>query len=146
MYGIGSGRIGRCIAALGLAAMLGGCAVSDRAEELYLRQNRAVNALAVAITQNEIQNPPLAEALYAAEAELDQACGPLRHAGYLRFHAEEISSELEWEILNSLDDCTLKTQELEKLLWRLNPDIAIYFLPAPVADSKHFPSLSFSPR
>lgn len=146
MYGIGTGRIGRRVAALGLVATLGSCAVSDRAEMLYLRQNRAVTALAEAIAQNEIRNPPLAEALYAAEAELDQACGPLRHAGYLRFQAEEISTELEWEIINSLDDCTLKTEEMEKLLWRVNPDIATYFLPKPAAATKHTPRLSLSPR
>ena len=145
MYGIGTGRISRRAAALGLVAALGACALSERAETLYLRQHRAANALAETISVNETRDPPLAEALYAAEAELDQACGPLRHAGYLRFQAEEISSELEWEIINSLDGCTLKTEQMETLLWRVNPEIAAYFLPIPTMATEQSPRLSLTP-
>lgn len=146
MYGIGTGRIGRHVATLGVVAVLGGCALNQRAEVLYLRQHRAATALAETIAQNEPQNPALVEALYVAEAEFDQACGPLRHAAYLRFQAEEISTELEWEIIKSLDGCTLKTEEMEVMLWRVNPEIAAFFLPMPAATAEHSPRLSFSPR
>lgn len=142
MYGIGVGRAGRRVAALGLVAALGGCALGERAETLYLRQHRAASALAETISINETQNPLLAESLYAAEADFDQACEPLRRAGYLRLQAEEISSELEWDIINSLDGCTLKTEEMEGLLWRVNPGIAAYFLPTPVVASEQSPRLS----
>ncbi len=144
MYGTGTGGIGRRVAALGLVAALGGCALGERAETLYLRQHRAATALAETIAVNETQNPPLAESLYLAEAEFDHACGPLRHAGYLRLQAEEISTELEWDIVNSLDGCALKTDEMEDLLWRVNPEIAAYFLPTPVVASGHSPRLSQS--
>lgn len=145
MYGIGTGRIGRHIAALGVVAVLGGCALNQRAEVLYLRQHKAATALAETIAHNETENPVLAETLYAAESEFDQACGALRHAAYLRFQSEKISTELEWEIVNSMDGCALKTEEMEGLLWRVNPEIAAFFLPTPVAAGENSPRLSFSP-
>lgn len=145
MFGIETGRVGHRVAVLGLLAVLGGCALSEQAETLYLRQHRAASALADTIAVTETQNPPLADALYAAEAELDLACGPLRRAGYLRLQAEEISTELEWEIVNSLDRCTMKTEEMESLLWRVNPDIAAYFLPARAAANELSPRPSLSP-
>jgi len=144
MYGTGTGGIGRRVAALGLVAALGGCALGERAETLYLRQHRAATALAETIAVNETENPPLAESLYTAEAEFDQACEALRRAGYLRLQAEEISSELEWDIVKSLDGCALKTEEMEGLLWRVNPDIAAYFLPTPAVASEQSPRLSLS--
>jgi hypothetical protein len=144
MYGVVSGRIGRRVAALGLVAALVSCSLSDRAETLYLRQHRTATALAEIIVANEIRNPTLVETLYASEAELDLACGPLRRAGYLRLQAEEISSELEWEIVNSLEGCTLKTEEMEALLWRIDPIIAAYFLPTPVVAGDLSPRLSLS--
>ncbi|MHA1599266.1 MAG: hypothetical protein ACTSW2_00455 [Alphaproteobacteria bacterium] len=146
MYGIGTGRIGWRIATLGLVAALGGCALSERAETLYLRQHKAATALAETIAQNETRNPLLVETLYVAEAELDQACAPLRHAGYLRFQAETIEPELEWEIISSLEGCALKTEEMEGLVWRINPSIAAYFLPIPAAPTEHSPLLSLSAR
>jgi hypothetical protein len=145
MYGISTGRISLRAAALGLVAVLGGCALSERAETLYLRQHKVATALAEMIVANEIRNPDLAEALYAAEAEFDQACGPLRRAGYLRLQAEEISTQLEWEIVNSMGRCARKTEEMEDLLWRINPEIAAFFLPIPTLLTKQSPRLSLTP-
>jgi len=144
MDGLVTGRIGRRVAALGLVAALVGCTLSERAETLYLRQHKAASALAEIIVANETRNPFLAETLYAAEAELDLACGPLRRAGYLRLQAEEISPELEWEIVNSLDGCAVKTAEMESLLWRTDPVIAAYFLPTPAVAGQLSPRLSLS--
>jgi hypothetical protein len=150
MYGIRF-RTGRLnvvrAAALGLVAVLGGCAaLGERAETLYLRQHKVATALAETIAAIETRNPSLADTLYTAESELDLACGPLRRAGYLRLQAEPISSELEWKIVNTLDRCTRKTKQLEDLLWRINPEIAAYFLPNPATVSGHLPRLSFAPR
>ncbi len=142
MYSIGSEWISRRAAALGLVAALGACTINGQAETLYLRQHKVATALAETIGAYESQNPPLAEALYAAEAELDQACGPLRHAAYLRFLGEEVTSKLEWEIVNSLDGCTLKTEQVEALLWRVSPEIAAYFLPIPTSASEQSPQQS----
>lgn len=143
MYGSGTGWICRRAAALGLVAGLGACTLNDRAETLFLRQHRAASALAETIGANETQNPPLAEALYAAEAEFDLACGPLRHAAYLRFQGEEVTSKLEWEIVNSLDRCTLKTEQVEALIRRVSPEIAAYFLAIPTTAPEQSPRLSF---
>ncbi len=145
MNGIGIGRNYLRAAALGLVAVLSGCAIGERAETLYLRQHKVATALAETIAANEIRNPALAETLYAAEAELDEACGPLRRAGYLRLQAEEISTQLEWEIVNSMGRCERKTKEMEDLLWRINPEIAAYFLPVPSVITKQSPLLSFTP-
>jgi len=146
MYGINTGRIGARVAALGLVAVLGGCAAfGEQAETLYLRQHKAATALAETIAANETRNPPLAETLYAAEAELDLACRPLRRAGYLRLQAEEISSELEWKIVNSLDRCRSKTKQIEDLLWQINPEIAAFFLPVPTVATIQSSRLSLTP-
>ena len=142
MYAIGTDWISRRAAALGLVAALGACSLNEQVETLYLRQHKVATALAETIGANEIQNPPLADALYAAEAELDQACWPLRHAAYLRFQGEEITSKLEWEIVNSLDRCTLKTEQVEALLWQVSPEIAAYFLPIPTTASEQSSQLS----
>lgn len=144
MYSIGTDWISRRAAALGLVAALGACTLNEQAETLYLRQHKVATALAEAIGAYETQNPPLADALYAAEAELDQACGPLRHAAYLRFLGEEVTSKLEWKIAISLDRCTLKTEQVEALLWRVSPEIAAYFLPMPIAAPEQSPQLSFT--
>ena len=146
MYQLGTGRIGGRCAALGLVAMLSACALSERAETLYLRQHRVAATLAETIASNEERDPPLADTLYAAEADLNAACEPLRHAGYLHLQAKEIDDELEWAIVNSLEACAARTDATEALLWRLSPDIAAFFLPPPSSASKQPPRLTQSSR
>jgi hypothetical protein len=146
MHGLGKGRIGGGCVALGLIATLGACALSDRAENLYHRQHRVAAALAETIVANEERDPQLADSLYGAETDLNEACAPLRRAGYLRFQDEEIDSELEWAIVNSLDGCTAKTDQTETLLWRISPEITAFFLPSPSTASPQTSRLTQSSR
>ncbi len=124
----GPGLFGRCCAALGLLALLGACATSERAGAIYLQQHRATTALTETIVAAEAEDPELAERLYATESELDDACAPLRQAGYRKLYGGEVDGELEWAILDSLDGCAAKAQEVEILLWRIDPETAKYFL------------------
>ncbi len=124
----GSGLFGRCFTAFGLIALLGACATSERAEALYLQQHRATTALTETIVAAEAEDPELAEHLYGSESELDDACAPLREAGYRKLYGGEVDGGLEWAILDSLDGCADKTQEVEILLWRIDPETAKYFL------------------
>ncbi len=123
-----SALVGRCAAALGLLALLAACDMSERAEALYLQQHRATTALTETIVVAETEDPSLAERLYVSESELDEACAPLREAGYRKLYGEEVDSALEWAIVESLDACAAKAQEVELLLWRVDPETANYFL------------------
>ncbi len=124
----GPGWFGRCFTAFGLIALLGACATSARAEALYLQQHRATTALTETIVAAEAEDSELAERLYGTESELDDACAPLRQAGYRKLYGGEFDGQLEWAILDSLDGCAAKTQEVEILLWRVDPETAKYFL------------------
>ncbi len=124
----GLGLFGRCFTAFGLIALLGACAISERAEAIYLRQHRATTALNETIIAAEAENPELAERLYGTESEFDNACTALRRAGYRKMYGGEFDGGLEWAILDSLDGCAAKTQEVEALLWRVDPETAKYFL------------------
>ncbi len=115
----GSGWFGRCFTAFGLIALLGACATGERAEAIYLQQHRATTALAETIVAAEAKDP-----------ELDDACAPLRQAGYRKLYGGEVDGDLQWLILDSLDGCAAKTQEVEVLLWRVDPETAKYFLGA----------------
>ncbi len=124
----GPGSFGRCFIAFGLIALLGACAASERAEAIYLQQHLATTALTETIVAAEAEDPELAERLYGTESELDDANAPLRQAGYRKLYGGEVEGELEWAILDSLDGCAAKTQEVEILLWRVDPETAKYFL------------------
>ena len=119
---------GRCFAAFDLLPLLGACATSERAEAIYLQQHRATTALTETIVAAEAADPELAERLYGTESELDDACAPLRQAGDRKLHGGEVDGELAWAILDSLDGCAAKTQEVEIRLWRVDPETAKYFL------------------
>ncbi len=128
MQGNFPGLMGRCCAAIGLLALLGACAPSERAAAVYLQQHRATTALTESIVAAEAEDPALAERLYVTESELDDACAPLREAGYRELYGDEVDSVLEWAIAASLEGCAAKTQEVEILLWRVDPETARYFL------------------
>ncbi len=146
MHRLGIVRISGRGAALALVVALGACALGERAETLYLRQHRAAATLAETIALKEERDPPLADALYTAEADLNEACEPLRRAGYLRLQAEEVDDELGWAIVNSLETCAAKTEATETLLWRLSPEIAAFYLPPRTAAAKQAPRLSQTSR
>jgi hypothetical protein len=116
---------------LGLVTGLGGCTLSERAETVYLQQHRASTALTETIVFVEEADPKLADSLYETESALDDACAPLREASYRKLGGETIDSDLEWAIVDSLDGCAAETQEVERLLWRIDPETARFFLGTP---------------
>ncbi len=120
---------GQRIAAAGLAAALGACAVSERAETIYMDQQYAATALIDAIAVAEAGDPALADRLYGTENDLDDACAPLREAGYRKMSGHELDGSLERAIWRSMDGCAAKTREVVSLLWRVDPDTAAYFFP-----------------
>ena len=121
---------GRRCAAVGLAAFLGACALSERAEIIYLDQHHATIALIEAIEVAEADDPALADRLYGTEGDLDEACAPLREASYRKMSGRELDGALQRAILDSLDGCAAKTREVEGLLWRVDPETATYFFPS----------------
>ena len=124
------GYWGRRIAAAGLAALLGACAISERAETVYMDQHHVTVALIEAITIAEADDPALADRLYGTESDLDEACAPLREASYRKMSGREVDGVLQSAILDSLDGCAAKTREVEGLLWRVDPETATYFFPS----------------
>ena len=121
---------GRRCAAVGLAAFLGACAISERAETIYMDQHRVTIALIEAITVAEADDPALADRLYGTETDLDEACAPLREASYRKMSGRELDGALQSAILDSLDGCAAKTREVVGLLWRVDPATAAYFFPS----------------
>lgn len=121
---------GRRYAAVGLAAFLGACAISERAETVYMEQHHVTIALIEAITVAETEDPALADQLYGTETDLDEACAPLREASYRQMSGREMDGALQRAILDSLDGCAAKTREVEGLLWRVDPETATYFFPS----------------
>ncbi len=120
---------GQRIAAAGLAAALGACAISERAETIYMDQQHATTALIDAIAVAEASDPALADRLYGTENDLDDACAPLREAGYRKMSGQEMDGALERAIWRSMDGCAAKTREVVNLLWRVDPDTAADFFP-----------------
>lgn len=120
--------LGRSLAALGFILALSGCSMSERAETIYLQQHRASTALTETIVVAETEDPALADRLYDTESALDDACAALREAGYRKMNGKEVDPKLEWAIVDSLDGCSAKAQEVEALLWRIDPVTAHYFL------------------
>ena len=117
------------IAAAGLAAALGACAISERAKTIYMDQQHAATALIDAIAVAEASDPALADRLYGTENDLDDACAPLREAGYRKMSGQEMDGALERAIWHTMDGCAAKTREVVSLLWRVDPDTAAYFFP-----------------
>jgi uncharacterized lipoprotein YmbA len=119
------------LAALGLAALLAGCATNERAEAVYLQQHRAATALTDSILAAEVENPALADRLYDREAALNEVCAPLREASTRHFYDEEIDGDLEWAIVDALDGCAADAAAVERLLWEVDPEAARYYLGDP---------------
>ncbi len=119
------------LAALGLLAGLGGWALSDQAENVHLQQHRASTALTDAILAAESSDPDLAERLYVVEAAFAKSCARLREAAARRINNQPSDSDHMWSVYRSLDRCSAKTREVERLLRVVDPESAAYFLDGP---------------
>ncbi len=101
---------------IGIAGTAGGCALAERAEALFLRQQSAQGALANTVSEVEMAQPALAQQLYGLEDDLHSACSPLREASQRRFKGEEVGSDLEWAIVTSLQKCESTTGTVEHMV------------------------------
>ncbi|MDJ0943905.1 MAG: hypothetical protein QNJ30_10590 [Kiloniellales bacterium] len=109
-------------------AGLSACATRDRAEAVYLYQNRITAALAEAVQAVEAEGGDEVEALYEAEAALQRDCGPLQRAGYRRFNQEELDTAERLAAFESLDACEARAAKVEALIREVDPETAAYFL------------------
>ncbi len=109
-------------------AGLGACATRDRAEAVYLYQNRITAALAEAVTAAEAEGREVVDALYEAEASLQRDCGPLQSAGYRRFNQEELDMAEKMAAYESVEACEARAAEVEALIRKVDPETAAYFL------------------
>ena len=121
--------------ALAIVACLGGCATGPDAKAVFLQQHRALAALTEAITVAELEQPELADRLYGTEEALSAACAPLQTAGHKKMADEAISPALGLVVVRTLSDCAQMTQEVERLLWQVDPETAGYFLTQPTVVS-----------
>ncbi len=111
-----------------MAAALAGCAARERAETLYLYQNRLLVALISTIDTIEPDDPELADRLYDSEDELNMVCRALWRAGSRWIEKHEIDGDLRWQVFTSLDACAERTREVETLLWEIDPETAERYL------------------
>ncbi len=114
----GPAWISPCVRALafGIAGTLGGCGLAERAESLFMRQQSAQSSLATTVSEVETGQPQLAAWLYGLEDDLHAACRPLRRASLRRLEGQDLGSELEWAIVNSLEECESTTSTVEILV------------------------------
>lgn len=97
-------------------------------EEVFTSQHRAITAITEAIQVAELENPEIVDELYAAEDELNEACGPLQEVGSLKIIDKTVSFFLKLTSIFSLNSCEEKAREVEELIWRLDPETARYYL------------------
>ena len=109
-------------------AGLAACASRDRAEAVFLQQNRVSAALAEAILAAEAEGRDVTGRLYEAEAALDAACGPLQEAGYRQFNQEALDAGQRLAAYEAIEACEAKTSEVEALIREVDPETAAYFL------------------
>ncbi len=107
-----------------MAVALVGCAARERAETLYLYQNRLLVALISAIDTIEPYDPELADRLYDSEDELNTVCRALQQAISRRIEGHEIEGGLRWRVFASLNACAKKAREVEILLREVDPETA----------------------
>jgi hypothetical protein len=116
--------IRRALVALSMAAVLAGCAARERAEALYVYQNRLLAALISTIDTIETDDPELADRLYDSEDELNRVCGALQRASSRRMEGREIDGDFKWQVFASLNACAEKAREVEALLREVDPETA----------------------
>ena len=103
-------------------ALLAAC--SSTGEQVFTRQNQAASALATMVMEAEAQNPTQVDKLYAAEAQLHEACAPLRDMASRRMAGEQVGFDSKLVVFASLDRCASETKKVEEFIWLDNPSFA----------------------
>ena len=111
-----------------LSAVLSGCTIAQRAENLYFQQQQLAAALTTAITLAEPEDPELADRLYDSEDRLNTACRPLTEAAGRRIDEREMEDGLRWRVFTALESCGKTSREVESLLWEVDPNTATTYL------------------
>lgn len=78
-----------------------------------MRQQSAQGSLADTVIEVEAAQPLLAARLYGLEDDLHAACRPLREASLRRLEGQDLSTQLEWAVMASLEDCETTTRTVE---------------------------------
>ncbi len=99
---------------IGIAGLLGGCGLAERAEALFMRQQSAQGSLANTVSEVETAQPRLAARLYGLEDDLHTACRPLREASLRRLQGQALGADLEWAVVTSLQKCESATSTVER--------------------------------
>ncbi len=118
----------RLLAWFGLVAFLGGCAIGDYVEAVFLQQHNVLYALTQIIDTAETDAPELAENLYVTEASINQACAPIQQLGANKMHGDRIDFALTVSAYNASAECERKASEVESILRRIDPETAESFL------------------
>ncbi len=114
---------------LGLALVLGGCAIGDTVRGVHLKQQTVLHALTEAIFSvetdaPETDAPEAAESLYASEAGLNAACRPLQQLAFRKLHGDKVGFGLKFNAVYALGECDRKAGEVADFLMRTHPEAA----------------------
>lgn len=118
----------RLFAWFGLVAFLGGCAIGDYVEAVFLQQHNVLYALTQIIDTAETDAPELAENLYVTEASINQACAPIQQLAAIKMRGDRIDFAHKFSAYNASAECERKSSEVELILWRIDPETAESFL------------------
>lgn len=129
-------RIAHPLSQFGLMLVLGGCAIADQVREVHLRQQTVLYALTEAIFSVETDAPETTESLYAREAGLSAACGPLQQLAIRKMRGDKVGFGLKFTAVHALGECEWKAGEVAKFLKRSHPDIAGRYLSEADAPSR----------
>jgi len=122
-------RLTRPLIPLGLALVLGGCAIGDTVRDVHLKQQTVLRALTEAIFSvetdaPETDAPEAAESLYASEAGLNAACRPVQQLAFRKMHGDEVGFGLKFNAVYALGECEWKAGEVADYLMRTHPEAA----------------------
>lgn len=125
----------------GLVLVLGGCSITDFAKDVHLKQQTVLHALTEAIFSvesdaPETDAPEAAESLYASEAGLNAACGPLQKVAYREMHGDEVGFSLRFTAFHALGECDWKAGEIAEFLMRTHPEATGRYLSEVEAPSR----------
>jgi hypothetical protein len=139
-----------------VTALIAGC--SSMGEEVFTRQNQASSALATMVMEAEMKDPGKADLLYKAEADLHDACAPIRDAAARQMTGEPVGFDSKLVVFISLDRCATETQRVEEFIRLDSPSVARFYLgsenaeevgskgPAHVATSARDTVLQMAPK
>ncbi len=123
-------RITRPLIQLGLALVLGGCAIADTIKDVHLKQQTVLHALTEAIFSAEADAPDAPDALkataslYASEAGLNAACRPVQQLAFRKMHGDKVGFGLKFTAVHALGECDWKAGEVADFLMRTHPEAA----------------------